>query len=358
MFQAGNYMEDRHAKQTIPAGRYSHQATTSRHLHQSRGINRGNNRALGVRKVTYYRWRKKYGGMNTTQVKRLQGKSHALRQANRPLRAVIAAEATTVAPLTIDHGNRAAAGQPLPHDGVELAGAGAETAPVAQGLIDLGRIFPASQGLDLHGQGAQPQTLPVCTVADGPDEGSDHGPDGMDRPLCFQHLHLGDGLGPAHGLEPCRRGLAEIPHVQAVVPGLRRVTQGIAATLLSFVRRPTAGARHTDDGGGLGDDQPDILDGDHLAEMFLFGLGHHGAYQPLRQSFLLAVDELKAAQAGDPLANGRFQKVMDIIPAPQIGQQVTGVVFGIFVPDSAIAMSCTEITHFRISTAELIGGGQ
>jgi len=29
-------------------------------------------RILGVSDVTYYRWRKEYGGMNTTQVKRLK----------------------------------------------------------------------------------------------------------------------------------------------------------------------------------------------------------------------------------------------------------------------------------------------
>ena len=52
-------------------------------------------RILGISDVTYYRWRKEYGGMSTSQVKRLK----ELEKENQRLRKVVADQAIDMAIL-------------------------------------------------------------------------------------------------------------------------------------------------------------------------------------------------------------------------------------------------------------------
>ena len=74
-----------YAKETLSSRRHHRQTQRSGHL-----ISQGKSVAetikhLGVSDVTYYRWRKEYGGMTTTQVKRLK----ELEKENLRLRRVV-----------------------------------------------------------------------------------------------------------------------------------------------------------------------------------------------------------------------------------------------------------------------------
>lgn len=243
---------------------------------------------------------------------------------------------------------------------MKVAGLFAGAAAAAQFGVNHGLLFTMIHGLYVNGQGPQAKAVTGLAVADGADKGGDHGPDGVNGTFFFQLFHLGDGSLRGNALQSHIPSLAEIAHVEVLIPGLGGVTDTVTATVLLFRRGPAAGAGNPDHGCCPAHNFPDFLNGDDLAEMLDLGFGHHLANQSLRQLFLFLVDGFQPADGDDALFNGGVEEVLDVAAPVKVSHQVFGVVVRILKPDLAVAVFGAKFTHCSSASGQMtisVGGG-
>ena len=231
-------------------------------------------------------------------------------------------------------------------DRLEIACSIAHTAPGAERLVHPGHMLCPRHDLDrCAGEGQHGKTVLRPAVADRTNERGHHGPDGMDRALLLHRRHLGDRSLRGERLKPFVRGLAEVRQVDALVPRLGSVAYGVAAALLFLPDVPPASARHADNGPGLADNMPDLLDRQDLAEVLGLGLGDHGSGNRARQFSLFTVNGLEPAQGFETIRERGREKAFDISPPVEIGQKVLSVIRCVLIPDLSFPVLGTEFTH-------------